>query len=90
MNKQTIMDEVVRIMNEAGISIDDNGMAEKNFIDNISSLTIISLFIRIENTFKIALPDQFIKIDTLRNITTLSDLILTLKNDSEDYGKNDL
>lgn len=30
MNKQEIKNEVVRIMNEAGIDIDDSGMAEKN------------------------------------------------------------
>lgn len=29
MNKQEIKNEVVRIMNEAGIDIDDSGMAEK-------------------------------------------------------------
>ena len=83
MNKQEIKNEVVRIMNEAGIdNIDDSGMAEKMYMDNISSLTAMSVFVRLENAFKISLPDKFIKIDTLQNAEVLSDLIFTLKNDS--------
>ncbi len=82
MNKQEIKNEVVRIMNEAGIDIDDSGMAEKMYMDNISSLTAMSVFVRLENAFKISLPDKFIKIDTLQNAEVLSDLIFTLKNDS--------
>lgn len=61
MNKQEIKNEVVRIMNEAGIDIDDSGMAEKMYMDNISSLTAMSVFVRLENAFKISLPDKFKK-----------------------------
>ena len=83
MDKQKIMNEVVKIMNAAGIDMDKNGIPTQNIMDNISSLTIMSVFVRLENVFKISLPDQFIKIDTLQNAEALTDLIFTLKYNDE-------
>lgn len=83
MEKSEIKEKVVKIIGEAGINTDEAGMAEKIALDNISSLTAMSVFIRLENAFGISFPDRYIKIDTLQNADALSELIISLKNDEK-------
>ena len=70
------MIEIIRrletIITSCGVTVDED---QRINIQEIDSLTFISVIIEIENEFCISFPDEYLMIDSLSTLSTLSLII---------------
>ena len=65
-----VNDDLYRILNEYGVTITESGQLE-----DIDSITFITLIVKLEEVYKITFPDEILMLDSLKNIETLSTII---------------
>jgi len=68
-----IREQILNILDEVNIIIDQ----EENIID-IDSIVFISLVIKLEETFNILIPDEFLDVNMVKNIPSLKIIINNL------------
>ena len=65
-----IKDFVLNLITELGIEVDEN-----EIIRDVDSITFVSLIVRIEETFNITFPDEFLLLDLVSEVTNLVTII---------------
>lgn len=65
-----IKDLVLNLIAELGIEVDEN-----EIIRDVDSITFVSLIVRIEETFNITFPDEFLLLDLVSEVTNLVTII---------------
>ena len=65
-----IRDVLLELITDLGIEVDENGK-----ICDIDSITFVSLIVRIEETFNIIFPDEFLLIEMVGDIRCLVTVI---------------
>ncbi len=61
-----IKNELLNIIADLGIVVDEN-----ETIQDIDSLTFVSLVVKIEEKFNITFPDEFLLLDMVKDISNL-------------------
>jgi phosphopantetheine attachment domain protein len=61
-----IKNELLNIITDLGIVVDEN-----ETIQDIDSLTFVSLVVKIEEKFNITFPDEFLLLDMVKDISNL-------------------
>lgn len=61
---------VIEIVEENGIEIDDEGK-----FDNVDSIKFISMLVSIEQEFNIEIPDDFLLLDNILNISSITAIV---------------
>ncbi len=70
MNKENTKDTVIRIAEENGISMDEEG----NFIE-IDSLRLVTFMLGLEEEFAILIPDEIFELENIYNINVFTNII---------------
>lgn len=75
MNKKEIEKKIVELLEEVGISIDNELDLEKEDIDLrecfVDSFSFISFVVELENTFDIAIPEEYTTMDHFSSLRAL-------------------
>ena len=72
-----VKDILLEIITDLGIEVDEN---EK--IRDINSITFVSLIVRIEETFDIIFPDEYLLLD---RVSEVHSLVTIIEQQLEDY-----
>lgn len=72
-----IKNELLNIIADLGIVVDEN-----ETIQDIDSLTFVSLVVKIEEKFNITFPDEFLLLDMVKDI---SNLVIIIEQQLEEW-----
>lgn len=72
-----IKNELLNIITDLGIVVDEN-----ETIQDIDSLTFVSLVVKIEEKFNITFPDEFLLLDMVKDI---SNLVIIIEQQLEEW-----
>ena len=73
-----IMEKLKECYEHAGISIANDTIVE----DSVSSISLVTVFVELENEFDICIPDQYLSIETIASLDFMLDLIESLIKDN--------
>ena len=68
------LEKIKNCYEQAGILIDDN----KINMESITSISLVTAFVEIENTFSISIPDCYLAIDTIVSLDFMLELVDSL------------
>ena len=68
--ENNIRNRIVRIIEENGIEIGNDGILE-----NIDSIKFVSMLVSIEQEFAFEIPDEFLLIDNIPNVESISTIV---------------
>lgn len=73
MKQQEIRNNLLKIIDENGITVLENGD-----LTNMDSLQFVSSLVSIEEYFKIEFPDEFLSLENQYNLDTISGVVYEL------------
>jgi len=75
----SIHDQIVEVINDLNITVDQNGT-----LLDVDSIIFLTLIVRIEETFSITFPDEFLNLELVQDLNKLETIVCNLLGEEKD------